>query len=48
MNRVKRWAILWLEYERVGSVENLSLFGFAIYRRSGSVCELFGFEWIQK
>lgn len=48
MKRSKRWAILWLEYERVGFVEHLTLFGLTVYRRSGSLCELFGYEWIQK
>ena len=48
MNRVKRWAFLWLEYERVGSVEELTLFGFTLYRRSGSLVSLLGFHWVQK
>lgn len=48
MYRQKRWAFLWLEYERVGSVEKYTLFGFTIYRRSGSVIEFLGREWIQK
>lgn len=47
-NRIKRWKFLWLEYERVGWVEELTIFGLTIYRRSGSVCELFGYHWIQK
>lgn len=46
MSRRKEWAMLWLEYSRIGAVEHLTLFGFTIYRRSGSVCNLFGIEWI--
>lgn len=48
MNREKRWAFLWLEYERVGYVEELTLFNWLIYRRCGSICYLLGFQWIQK
>lgn len=48
MKREKRWAFLWLEYSRIGSVEHLTLFGLTVYRRSGSICQLFGYEWIQK
>lgn len=48
MTREKRWEFLWLEYSRVGFVEKLTLFGFTLYRRSGSICELLGFEWVQK
>lgn len=48
MNRRKEWAFLWLEYSRVGAVEHLTLFGFTLYRRSGSVCNILGFEWIEK
>lgn len=48
MNRFKRWEFLWLKYERVGSVEQLMFGNYTIYRRCGSICELFGYEWIQK
>ena len=48
MSNKQSWKFLWLEYDRVGFVEHLTLFGFTIYRRAGSVCELFGFHWIQK
>jgi hypothetical protein len=46
--RIKEWEFLWLKYSRVGHVECLKLFGHTIYRRCGSICELFGFEWVQK
>lgn len=48
MDRRKRWEFLWLVYERVGYVERLSLFDLTIYRRCGSICELFGYRWIEK
>lgn len=48
MNREKRWTFLWLEYERIGYVEELTLFNFTLYRRCGSICELLGFQWIAK
>lgn len=48
MNREKRWSFLWLEYQRIGWVEELTLFGFTIYRRCGSLIELFGIHWVQK
>lgn len=48
MNREKRWAFLWLEYERVGYVECLTLFGFTLYRRCGQIVEVLGVQWIEK
>lgn len=48
MNREKRWEFLWLEYERVGYVERLSLFDLTLYRRCGQIIELLGIEWVQK
>lgn len=48
MNREKRWAFLWLEYERVGYVECLSLFGLTLYRRCGQIIQILGIEWVEK
>lgn len=48
MSRIKKWAVLWLEYERIGSVEEFTLFGLTLYRRSGSLVSLLGFHWVQK
>lgn len=48
MSRKKRWAFLWLEYERVGYVEKLTLFGLTLYRRCGSLVEVLGFQWVEK
>lgn len=48
MSRRKEWEFLWLKYSRIGSVEHLTLFGLTIYRRSGSICQLFGINWIEK
>lgn len=48
MKREKRWVFLWLEYERVGYVEELTLFDITLYRRCGSLCYLLGFEWWAK
>ena len=44
----KEWKFLWLEYYRIGSVEKLSLFGLTLYRRAGAICELLGFQWVEK
>lgn len=42
------WKFLWLEYSRVGYVEHLTLFGYTLYRRAGSVINILGFEWIEE
>lgn len=44
-SREKHWAILWLEYSRVGYVEALTLFGLPLYRRCGSLVEVCGIHW---
>jgi len=48
MRSYNRWAFLWLEWERVGHVETLSLFGFTLYRRSGQILNILGTEIILK
>lgn len=48
MNREKRWGFLWLEYERIGYVEHLTLFGLTLYKRCGQIINVCGYEWIEK
>lgn len=48
LTALKEHFSLWLEYERVGYVERLSLFGLTLYRRCGQIIELLGIEWVQK
>jgi len=43
----KRMVFLWFEWERIGYVEQATLFGYKVWSRCGAVRELFGFKWIQ-
>lgn len=46
--RGQNWEFLWLKWERIGAVERLSFADLTIYRRAGSLVELFGIHWMEK
>lgn len=42
------WAFLWLEYRRIGYVDEMTLFGYRFWYRCGKLNNFLGYEWISK